>query len=364
MDVSTEEPPPGEVPPPPPPLPTFPAGGVPRDFNDLKARAQKRRGSPWYLRLFAGVLLVTVIIPVLWVFLYGILIAPGTLLMAQRAGEGEHISHVTKPLAEISPYLVRAVIAAEDARFCSHNGFDVEAIQKAVKYNQRAERRGSDKRRGASTISQQTAKNLFLWPQRSWVRKGLEVYFTFLIETVWPKKRIMEQYLNAAEWGDGAFGAEAAARLRFNKSAADLTPAEASRLAAVLPSPNKWSATSPGRYVRGRAGAILARAGVVRSQGLAACVLGKERVPSRPSRTPPELPPLPPPPPDLAPPVEGAPLDALVPAPDAVAPAAEPAPDATAGTAPETSSDSASGAAPDAPPPDLKPTQPPDTPPQ
>ena len=316
MGVSTEQPPPEDIPPPPPPL--FPAGGVPRDYNDLRTSAQRPARSPWYLRLLAGFLLVTVIIPVLWVFLYGILIAPGTLLMAQRTGEGEHISHVTKPLSQISPYLVRAVIAAEDARFCSHNGFDVEAIQKAVKYNARAQRHGSEKRRGASTISQQTAKNLFLWPQRSWVRKGLEVYFTFLIETVWPKQRIMAQYLNAAEWGDGNFGAEAAARARFGKSAADLTAAEASRLAAVLPSPNKWSPTSPGPYVRGRANAIQARANVVRSQGLAACVLGKERLPTRPSRLPPpELPPLPPPPPELAPPAEGAPLDALVPAPDA-----------------------------------------------
>ena len=348
MDVSTEEPP-FEPPPEEPPPPRFPAGGIPRDYNDLRARAQRPRRSPWYLRALAAILVVTVIIPVLWVFLYGVLTAPGTLLMAQRAGEGERIAHVTKPLSEISPYLVRAVIAAEDARFCTHNGFDVEAIQKAVKYNARAERRGSVKRRGASTISQQTAKNLFLWPRRSWVRKGLEVYFTFLIETVWPKRRIMEQYLNAAEWGDGNFGAEAAARARFGKAAADLTAAEASRLAAVLPSPNKWSPVSPGPYVRGRANAIQARANVVRSQGLAACVLGKERAPSRPSRLPPpELPPLPAPPPELAPPDEGAPLDALAPAPDAVPMAPDSGPEsAPAGLRGTDASPSDAGKAPD-----------------
>ena len=330
MGVSTEEPP---LEPPPEETPRWrmpSIDGVARDYNDLRSRAQRKRRSPWYLRAFAAFLVVTVIVPVLWVLLYGVFEAPGTILMAQRAAQGETIAHETMPLARISPHLVRAVIAGEDARFCQHNGFDVEAIQKAVKYNERAARRGSGKRRGASTISQQTAKNLFLWPQRSWVRKGLEVYFTFLIETVWPKRRIMEAYLNAAEWGDGNFGAEAAARARFGKSAADLTPAEASRLAAVLPSPNKWSPTSPGPYVRGRARAIQARATVVRSEGLAACVLGHERTAPRPGRhrtpEPTELPPLPPPPPELAPPDDGAPLEVV--APDPNAPPATP--DATA----------------------------------
>jgi monofunctional glycosyltransferase len=110
--------------------------------------------------------------------------------------------------------------------------------------------------RGASTISQQTAKNVFLWPQRSWLRKGAETYFTVLIEKGWGKKRIMQAYLNAAEWGKGRFGAEAAAQGVFGKSAADLTSAEAARLAAVLPSPNNWSADNPGRYVRRRTASI------------------------------------------------------------------------------------------------------------
>lgn len=298
-----------------------------------RAPLPERRRPNWFVRLAALGLVVTVVIPVLWVLLYGIIEAPGTLLMAQRAAQGEEIRHRTVPLERISPNLVRAVIAAEDAKFCSHQGFDVEAINKAVKYNERAKNRGSKKRRGASTISQQTAKNLFLWPQRSWVRKGLEVYFTGLIEIVWPKRRIMEAYLNAAEWGDGVFGAEAAARARFGKSASELTPREAARLAAVLPSPNKWNPVSPGRYVQRRSGAIQANMNIVRNEGMAACVLGKERVTTRPGRNRPtapvELPPLPAPPPDLAPPEEGASVEAVAPAPEGATvgpPAGEEAP--------------------------------------
>ena len=310
---------------------------IPEDFDALRDRGGlPTRQSLFFfglaafhprhlIKIFGAILAIALIIPILWVLLYGIVEAPTTILMAQRAGQGESIAHRTMPLSRISPHLVRAVIAAEDARFCEHRGFDVQAIEKAVKYNKRAQKRGSTKRRGASTISQQTAKNLFLWPQRSWVRKGLEVYFTFLIETIWPKRRIMEAYLNAAEWGDGAFGAEAAARTRFGKSAADLSAAEASRLAAVLPSPNKWNPVSPGPYVRGRARAIQARASVVRSSGLASCVLGKERIVTRPGkRPPPELPPLPEAPPELAPPEDGASLEAIGEAP----PVLEMSPDA------------------------------------
>lgn len=312
MALSTQEPPRDDPPPPPPPRPPQTPGGLARDFDDLRARAQRKPRSPLLLRIVAGVLVVTVILPVLWVLIYGIVEAPGTLLMAKRAGEGEAIRHETVPLSRISPHLVRAVIAAEDANFCAHRGFDVQAIEKAVKYNERAKKRGSQKRRGASTLSQQTAKNLFLWPNRSWLRKGAEVYFTFLIETIWPKRRIMEAYLNAVEWGDGVFGAEAAARARFGKSAADLTANEAARLASVLPSPNKWDPVSPGPYVRGRIKSVQARASVVRNGGYAACVLGKER---RVREAPQELPPLPPmapPPPELLPPEEGAPPEEVM----------------------------------------------------
>ena len=133
--------------------------------------------------------------------------------------------------------------------------------------------------RGASTITQQVAKNLFLWPDRSWLRKGLESYFTALIEFMWPKRRIMEAYLNIAEWGGGAFGAEAAARAHFGVSVADLTPLQAARLAAVLPNPNRWRADRPGPYVRRRAATLVQRARVVRNEHLAGCVLILDRPP-------------------------------------------------------------------------------------
>ncbi|MNR04106.1 Penicillin-binding protein 1F [compost metagenome] len=138
--------------------------------------------------------------------------------------------------------------------------------------NERAEQRGSDKRRGASTISQQTAKNVFLWPSRDWVRKGLEVGYTGLIELVWGKRRIMEMYLNVAEWAPGVYGAEAASQHWFHKSADKLTAREAARLAAILPSPRRYKAASPGPYVRRRASRIQAAMGTVREAGLDRCV--------------------------------------------------------------------------------------------
>jgi monofunctional glycosyltransferase len=216
-----------------------------------------------------GVLFVAVVLaPVTWVGIYRFIEAPGTVLMLTRAAEGQSIRHQPIPLSKMSPNIVRAVIAAEDARFCSHNGFDVEAIQDAMRSNA-----DGGVVRGASTISQQTAKNLFLWPERSWLRKGFETYFTGLIEFMWPKRRIMEAYLNAAEWGDGLFGVEAAAQARFGVPAADLTPLQAARLAAVLPSPNRWRADSPGPYVRRRSASIVQRARVIENEHLAACTL-------------------------------------------------------------------------------------------
>lgn len=222
---------------------------------------------------FSVVFIAFVLIPVTWAGAYLFFDPPATLLMLQRAAEGQTIRHTPVPLNRISPHVVRAVIAAEDGNFCSHDGFDVEAIQRALESNQR----GSGPMRGGSTISQQTAKNLFLWPERSWVRKGFETYFTALIEFMWPKERVMEAYLNAAEWGDGIFGIEAAARHRFGVSAADLTPLQAARLAAVLPNPNRWSADSPGPYVRRRSATLVARARVIRNEGLAGCVLESDR---------------------------------------------------------------------------------------
>lgn len=151
-------------------------------------------------------------------------------------------------MGRISPYAPLAVIASEDQKFLNHMGFDFDAIEKAWEHNQRRKRV-----HGASTISQQVAKNLFLWPGRSFVRKGLEVYFTLLLEGLWPKRRILEVYLNVAEFGPGIFGVEAASQAYFHKSAAKLNPAEAAILAAILPSPLRSSAVRPSDYISERA---------------------------------------------------------------------------------------------------------------
>lgn len=238
------------------------------DLNRIKRK--KRYGL--FMTLFSVVFIAFVLVPVTWVGLYGFFNAPSTVLMMQRAGEGQTIRHYPVPINRISPHVIRAVIAAEDSNFCTHSGFDVEAIQDAMQSNARGR-----SVRGASTISQQTAKNLFLWPERSWVRKGFETYFTALIEFMWPKRRVMEHYLNVAEWGDGNFGIEAAARARFGVSAADLTPLQAARLAAVLPNPNEWRADRPGPYVRQRSATLVARARDVRAGGTAGCVLHLDR---------------------------------------------------------------------------------------
>jgi monofunctional glycosyltransferase len=273
---------------------------------DKKLPGGKRRFSlpsfprfRWLLLLQIAVL-VGVVAPVLWVLTYRVVQAPGTLLMTQRWLQGETIRHQNVKFSEMSPNIVRAVLAAEDTGFCTHDGFDMKAIQEAYASNQKATNVAKGKVRGGSTISQQTAKNLFLWPDRSFVRKGLEVYFTFITEHAWDKKRILEAYLNAAEWGDGVFGIQAAAKARFKVSAGELSPRQAALLAAVLPSPNKWSATAPGPYVRRRAATIEARMWGVRAQGLDACVLGAYSGPPRPRGPVKPLPPLEALPPEVA----------------------------------------------------------------
>lgn len=157
-----------------------------------------------------------------------------------------------EPLERISPHAAMAAIAAEDQQFPFHAGFDFESIRKAVQHNSKSKRK-----RGASTISQQVAKNLFLWSGRSWVRKGLEVWFTVLIEAAWPKERILEVYLNVAEFGPGTWGVQAAARKFFRKDAARLTRREAATLAAVLPNPRRFRVDRPSPYVQRRRDAIM-----------------------------------------------------------------------------------------------------------
>ena len=172
-----------------------------------------------------------------------------------------------EPLSRIDRNMVSAVIAAEDGKFCEHDGFDREAIEEALEERARGERQ-----RGASTISQQTAKNVFLWQGGGWFRKGLEAYFTFLIENLWDKRRIMEVYLNVAETGLGTYGVEAGSQRYFGHSAARLSADEASRIAAVLPSPKTRAAVDPGGFTARYGNTIEARIGVVRRDGLDNCV--------------------------------------------------------------------------------------------
>jgi monofunctional biosynthetic peptidoglycan transglycosylase len=204
------------------------------------------------LAFAAGAFLV---LSVFLVALYREVPPPVTPLMLIRGIEGQGIAKRWQPLSQISPHLVRAVIASEDAKFCGHRGFDWDAIREAW----RRYRQGTGKLRGASTISMQTAKNVFLWPGRDWPRKGLEAYFTVLIELAWGKERIVETYLNVIEWGPGIYGAEAASQFHFHKPAAALSADEAARLAAILPDPLKWSAGRPDRYVAAHAAVIRAQ---------------------------------------------------------------------------------------------------------
>ncbi|MEQ1537303.1 MAG: monofunctional biosynthetic peptidoglycan transglycosylase [Sphingorhabdus sp.] len=175
-----------------------------------------------------------------------------------------------EPLSNISPNLARAVIAAEDGKFCQHSGFDTEAIEKAIKRNTQGGRM-----RGGSTISQQTAKNVFLWQGSGWtryLRKLPEAWFTLLIETFWGKPRIMEVYLNVAETGIGTYGAEAGAQRYYNKSAANLSRAEAARIAAILPLPKKRAVNGAGGFTRRYGNTIAARIGAVKRDGLDSCI--------------------------------------------------------------------------------------------
>ena len=174
------------------------------------------------------------------------------LCPATRFGRKVVCKHTWVPFDKISPSLPMAVIASEDNRFASHNGFDMIEIKKAMKENETRK-----KKRGASTISQQTAKNVFLWPQSSWIRKGFEVYFTFLIETCWSKERIMEVYLNSIEMGKGIYGAQATAKYKFKTTAAKLTRGQCALIAATLPNPIRFDSAHPSPYIKRRQGQIL-----------------------------------------------------------------------------------------------------------
>ena len=241
-------------------------------WNGRARRGRRGERVPWVRRVAVTAFALSVLLPVALVLVTRVLPPPGTpLMLATWMREGS-VTRIWVPLDAISPNLVRAVIAAEDNRFCSHWGFDWEAINAALTFN--AQNGGQNGRlRGASTISQQTAKNLFLPASRNWVRKGVEAYFTVLLEALWPKRRILEVYLNIVELGERNFGAEAASRYYFHKPAATLSVAEAARLAAVLPNPQGWSVSNPGPYVRGRTHTISARMAQVDRDGLDRCIV-------------------------------------------------------------------------------------------
>ena len=225
------------------------------------------RGRGWLWRAVLMVFTVLVLLPVALLLVFRFLPIPGTpnMLIGLAGGKGVHYRWSD----DISPRLERAVIAAEDQNFCRHNGFDWAAINKAMKEYERNPKR---RLRGASTISQQAARTLFLVPMRSWIRKGLETYLTALMEALWPKKRILDVYLNLVDWGDGIYGAQAAAEAYFGADAGSLTGAQAARLAAILPNPHKWRAARPGRYVARRAASLQGRSAMVVRDGLNFCV--------------------------------------------------------------------------------------------
>jgi monofunctional biosynthetic peptidoglycan transglycosylase len=205
------------------------------------------------LSIFKWGIIVFLVFSISGVLVYKVINPPFTLLMFKRVaeqmvdGDGVKLKHDWVSIDKISPNLVNAVVASEDNNFMEHYGVDFDAIQKAIKHNKHGRRI-----KGGSTISQQTAKNVFLWESRTYVRKGFELYYTLLMETFWSKQRIMELYLNMIEMGDGIYGAEAASRTYFKKSAKNLTKGEAALVAATLPSPRKRNPAHPSRYLSGR----------------------------------------------------------------------------------------------------------------
>lgn len=202
-------------------------------------------------RFFAKLLFWSIIFSVGLVVLFKYVPVPITPLMGIRYFENtddiKNWKHDWVPIEKISKNIQLAVICSEDQKFLKHNGFDIEAIEKAYEYNKNGKRI-----KGGSTISQQTAKNVFLWPDRSWLRKGLETYFTFLIEQIWTKERILEVYLNSIEMGQDVYGIEAASQYWFQKSSANLGPYEAAAIASILPNPRKYRANPASKYIQSR----------------------------------------------------------------------------------------------------------------
>jgi len=231
------------------------------------APVEKRRFRPfrWVMKWAFRAGLLSAVLMLLAVVFYNFVNPPTTPYIWSEARRLDGVDRMWVPIDEIAPVMARSVVAAEDANFCNHWGFDMAAIRAAI---------DSGGNRGASTISQQVVKNTYLWQGRSWTRKALEALMTPLVEAIWTKRRILEVYLNVAEFDEGVFGVEAAARHYFGVGPEDLTPTQAARLAAVLPNPKGRSASKPTAFIRKRTRAIISGAATIRADGRSACFEG------------------------------------------------------------------------------------------
>ena len=241
-------------------------------------RSWPRRIIGWIVKLVVAFFVISI----LWVGLYRFVPPPITLTMLGDVFAGRGLHKHWMPISEIDRDMVRAAIAAEDSKFCQHNGFDFEAIEDAMKRNA-----SGGRIRGGSTISQQTAKTTFLWNGGGYARKGVEAWFTFLIEHLWGKRRIMEVYLNNAETGLGTYGANAGSERYFGHDAGAMSATEAARIAAVLPLPKKRGAVAPKGFTRRYGNTIAARIGVVARDGLDGCIY--KRISAPPNKAPPPV---------------------------------------------------------------------------
>ncbi|MRU15592.1 monofunctional biosynthetic peptidoglycan transglycosylase [Roseovarius sp. A21] len=230
--------------------------------TNRKTKARRFQPLRWLRRWLFRLFLVVAAVVLLAVAAYRVINPPVTIYMMQEKWRLGTLDRQWVPLEGVAPVMARSVVAAEDANFCQHWGFDMSAIRDAI---------ADGGTRGASTLSQQVVKNVYLWHGRSWPRKALEAAITPLVEAIWPKRRIIEVYLNVAEFDEGVFGVEAAARHYFGVGPEALTPVQAARLAAVLPAPKDRNAARPSRWLRTRAAGIMDGAATIRRDGRAAC---------------------------------------------------------------------------------------------
>lgn len=296
---------------------------------------KRRRKRSLFGRIFGWIvriILAFIVTSVLWVLAYRFINPPITPNMAVDIVSGRGATRDWMPITQIDRDMVRAAIAAEDDKFCSHHGFDWDAIQDAAKRNA-----SGGRIRGGSTISQQTAKNAFLWNGGGYARKGVEAWFTFLMEQMYPKRRIMELYLNLAETGIGTYGVSAGSERYFGHDASAMTTTEAARLAAILPLPKKRGAIAPQGFTRRYGNTIAARIGSVARDGLDACVYSGITAP--PKKAPPKVKAEPRPQP-------GAEYETANPPPPVEQPATEPEPQPSAPVTAPVSNQAASPPAP------------------